>query len=231
MPAPQRILTIVLSRELFDRLKPLLSRDTLDISTVTSGKSSLVLLRNLAFRLIVVEHPLPDMELEELLKEIRSPVSRCKEASVLVLTREDPEALAASLGDPRLTCHTLRAGTDELLMLAANRLGVAARRASRLLVQMKVELGAARILRACQSVNISESGLLLRTDAALPLETQVGLRFSLPHHTGSIELEGSVVRYSNRDSEGLVGLAVHFDSISEEDRQTIAAFIADRTAR
>ena len=230
MPALQHILTVILSRELFDTLKPFLSRETLDISTVTSGKGSLVLLHNLAFHLIVVEHPLPDMEIEELLKEIRSRQSRCQETPVLVLTREDPEAMAASLDDPQATVHTLHASTDELLMLAASRLGVAARRASRLLVKLDVEVGAARILRACQSVNISESGLLLRTKDRLPLDTQVNLHFSLPYHTHGIQTQARVVRHTDRDTDGLVGLAVHFDSISEEDREAIATFIADRTA-
>ena len=229
-PSPQRILTVVLSRELFDKLKPFLGRETLDISTVTSGKGSLVLLHNLTFNLIVLEHPLPDMELAELLQEIRGPESRCAEAPVLVLTREDPETLAVGFDDPQLTCHTLRADADELLMLTANRLGVAARRASRLLVQIRVELGAAQILRACQSVNISESGLLLRSERPLPLETEVDLRFSLPYSTRDIQARGRVVRYTDRDAEGLVGLAVHFDAISDDDREAIASFIADRTA-
>ena len=230
MPAPQLILTIILSRDLFDKLKPFLSRETLDISTVTNGKGSLVLLQNLKFSLIVIEHPLPDMELSELLRELRGPESRCSEAPVLVLTREDPEALTAIYGDPLMTFHTLSDQADALLMLTANQLGVAARRASRLLVQIKVELGAAKILRACQSVNISESGLLLRTERPLPLETEVDLKFSLPYSTRGIQAQGRVVRYTDRDAEGLVGLAVHFDSISGEDREAIATFIADRTA-
>ena len=197
---------------------------------MTNGKGSLVLLRNLAFSLIVVEHPLPDMDLEELLREIRGAESRSAEAPVLVLTRDDPEALAAAFDDPLLTFHPLGAGADELLMLTANRLGVAARRGSRLFVQIKVELGAAQILRACQSVNISESGLLLRTERPLPLETEVDLQFSLPYDTRGIQALGRVVRYTNRDAEGLVGLAVQFDAISDDDREAIAAFIADRTA-
>ncbi len=229
-PSPQRILAIVLSRELFDKLKPFLSRETLDISTATNGKGSLVLVRNLSFSLVVAEHPLPDMDLAELLGEIRGSNSRSAEAPVLVLTREDPAALAAAFDDPRLTFHTLYADPDELLMLTANRLGVAARRASRLMVQIRVELGAAQILRACQSVNISASGLLLRSERSLPLETEVDLRFSLPYSTRDIQARGRVVRYTNRDAEGLVGLAVHFDSISQEDREAIISFIADRTA-
>lgn len=230
MSAPQKILTIILSRELFDKLKPFLSRDTLDIDTATNGKGSLVLLRNLAFSLIVLEHPLPDMDLEELMTEIRGNDSRCAETPVLVLTRENPEALTAALDDSLLTCRSLHASSDELLMLTANQLGVAGRRSSRLLVQIKVELGAAQILRACQSVNISESGLLLRTERPLPLETEVDLRFSLPYSKRAIRAQGRVVRYTDRDAEGLVGLAVNFDSMSDEDREAIASFIADRTA-
>lgn len=227
---PQRILTIVPSRELFNKLKPLLARDTLDISAATSGNGSLVLLRNLALDLIVLEHPLPDMELDELMGEIRGPDSPCAGTPVLALTREDPAVLAARVPDPQLTCHTLAASTDELLMLTANRLGVAARRASRLLVQIKVELGAAQILRACQSVNVSESGMLLRSERPLPIDTEVDLRFSLPYTTRGIQARGRVVRYTDPDAEGLVGLAVHFDAISGDDREAIAAFIADRTA-
>ncbi len=230
MSEPHRILTIVLSRELFDKLTPFLSRKTLDISTATNGKGSLVLLRNLSFSLIVAEHPLPDMDLGELLREIRGTESRSVDAPVLVLTREDPEEVAASRDDPLLTVHTLLAGADELLMLTANRLGVAARRSSRMLVQMKVELGAAQILRACQSVNISETGLLLRSERPLPLETEVDLRFSLPYSSRSIQTRGRVVRYTNRGAEGFVGLAVQFDDIGDEDREAIVAFIADRAA-
>ena len=230
VPAAQRILTIVLSRELFDKLKPFLGRETLDISTATNGKGSLVLLHNLAFSLIVVEHPLPDMDFAELMAEIRGAESRSHESPVLVLTRQDPEALTAIYDDPLLTFHTLHAEADELLMLTANRLGVAARRASRLLVQIRVELGAAQIMRACQSVNISESGLLLRSERPLPLETEVDLRFSLPYSTRNIQAQGRVVRYTDPDAEGLVGLAVHFDAIGDEDREAIASFIADRAA-
>ncbi|MFQ5349428.1 MAG: response regulator [Thermoanaerobaculia bacterium] len=226
----QRILTIVISRELFDKLKPFLSRRTLDISTVTNGKGSLVLLHNLAFDLILLEHPLPDMELAELMSEIRGPESHCTETPVLALTREDPEALAAEFGDPQLTFHTLHASADELLMLTADRLGVAARRATRLPVQITVEPGAAQILRACQSVNMSESGMLLRTERPLPLETQVDLRFTLPSGSQTIGARGRVVRYSDPDAEGLVGLAIRFDSIEDENREAIATFIADRTA-
>lgn len=229
-PPIQRILAIVLSRELFDKLKPFLSRQRLDISTTTSGKGSLVLLRNLQFSLIVIEHPLPDMDFAELLAEIRGATSRSAEAPVLVFTRGEPEALAALHYDPRLTFHTLHDGADKLLMLTARKLGVAARRASRLLVQMKVELGAAQILRACQSVNISESGLLLRSEQPLPLETTVDLRFTMPYTTRSIAARGRVVRYTDPDAEGLVGLAVQFDSIREDDREAIATFIADRSA-
>lgn len=230
MSEPLRILTIVLSRELFDKLRPFLSRDTLDISTATNGKGSLVLLRNLSFSLIVAEHPLPDMSLEDLLRELRGAKSRCVDTPILVLTRDDPGALAASIDDPLLTVRTLQTGADELLMLTANRLGVAARQASRMLVQIKVELGAAQILRACQSVNISETGLLLRSERPLPLETEVDLRFSLPYSSRSIQTRGRVVRYTNRGAEGFVGLAVQFDDIGDEDREAIVAFIADRAA-
>jgi len=228
LPATQCILTIVLSRELFDKLKPFLDRETLDISTVTNGKGSLVLLRNLAFSLIVLEHPLPDMDLEELLAEIRGAESRSTNASVLVLTREDPELLAAAFDDPQLTFHTVRASADELLKLTANQLGVAARCANRLLVQIKVAFGDACILRACESTDISQTGLLLRSDRPLPLETEVDLRFTLPYSTHSIQAQGRVVRHTDSDAAGQVGLAVHFDSISEEDRETIGMFIADR---
>jgi CheY-like chemotaxis protein len=229
LTAAQRILTIILGRELFDKLRPFLGRETLDISTATNARGSLVLVRNLAFNLIVVEHPLPDMELTELVQEIRGRGSACRESPLLVLTREDPATLAAALDDPLATCQTLHAGSDELLMLTARCLGIATRR-GRLLVQLKVELGAASIQRACQSENISESGLLLRTDWPLPLQTDVELGFSLPYSGCGIRARGRIVRYTDPDAEGLVGLAVHFESISEEDREAIATFIAERSA-
>jgi hypothetical protein len=188
-----------------------------------------VLLRNLAFNLVAIEHPLPDLELAQLLEAIRARESHSAEAPVLVLTREDPESLTAQLDDPKLTCHSLAASADELLMLLANRIGVAARRATRLLVHIKVQLGAARMLRVCQSVDISQSGLLVRTERPLPLETKVDLEFSLPYRSNSIKAMGRVVRHTDADSKGRVGLGIHFDSIGEEDRESISSFVADRS--
>ncbi len=230
MTTPKRILALVASRALFDKLEPLLGRSNLDVSTVTSGKSSLVLLNNLAFDLVLIEHPLPDLELEDLLAAMRGSGSPTRETPVLVVTHKPPEGLAERCSDPRLTCCSSAAAAEDLLAAAGQCLGVAVRRATRLLVQIEVELGPAQILRACQSVNISESGLLLRTRRPPPLETDLKLSFDLPRAGRTITARGRVVRHASEDSEGGAGFGVCFTDLQAEDRELLAAFIGERSA-
>lgn len=231
MPESRRILCILPSRELFEKLQPLFGRETLDLTTVTSGRASLVLLRNLAFDLILAEHPLADLGPDELVAEIRSPAAGGGETSVLILTRESPAELAGLLsGDPHLSCHSLEAEQEELLAIIAGRLGVAAREASRLLVQLELQMGPARILRACQTVDISESGMLVRTERMLPVATEVDLAFSLPTSRRSIQARGRVVRQAGSQREGHRGLGIQFTRIAEEDQLALASFLSELAA-
>lgn len=230
MATPKRILALVASRGLFDKLEPLLDRSNLDVSTVTSAKSSLVLLNNLAFDLVLIEHPLPDLELDELLAAMRGSGSPTRETPVLVVTHELPEQLAEACPDPRLTCRSSADGADDLLTTAGLCLGVAVRRATRLLVQIGVELGPGRIKRACQTINISESGMLLRTKRLLPLETAVELSFDLPRTARTITARGRVVRHASPDRDGGTGLGVCFTELETEDRELLTAFIGERSA-
>lgn len=228
MAESRRILCILPSRELFDKLRPLFSRETLDITTVTSGLASLVLLRNLPFDLILAEHPLADLGPDELLAEIRDSAAGRAGMPVLMLTREPAAELAGRLpGDPDLACHSLEAEQEELLGLIASKLGVAAREASRLLVQLEVQMGPARILRACQTVDISASGMLVRTERMLPIATEVDLAFSLPDSRRSIQARGRVVRQAGSEREDQRGLGIRFTSMAADDQQALSGFLAE----
>lgn len=229
MAETPRILSIIASRELFDKLEPLLSRDTLDVSAVTSGKSSLVLLRNLAFSLILVEHPLADLELDEVLEAIRDPNGLTASSRVMVFTRDTPRELDERLADPDLSCHSVHESAVDLLARVAGRIGVAARKASRMLVQLQVEVGPGRIRRVCQTVDISVSGMLLRTDRPLPIDTEVDIGFVLPDPDKLLRTRGRVVRHA-RAAGRPFGMGIEFVDLGRKELERLTAFIAERSA-
>jgi hypothetical protein len=143
----------------------------------------------------------------------------------MVLTNEDPKSLRDELDHRRLSCHPRSASADELMSAIAARLGVAARRACRLLVKLRVEIGPAEFLHVCQTADISESGALLRSKRLLPLHSELDLSFSLPGDPRVIEVRARVVRHAEEDGRP-IGLGVRFTEMGDEERALLTRFIA-----
>lgn len=225
----KRILVIVPGRELLGKLEAFLNRSSLEVNHVTSAQSSLILTNNLSYDLILAEHPMADLGLGEFLASIRSADSPSARCPLLLFAEEERiDALATQL-DGQLD-HVLPATVSggEIERTISRVLGVAARSASRILVRLEVELNPGKLLRACQTVNISTSGMLVRIRQPIAVGTELGIRFNLPGDGRAIEATARVVRHSAPDVEGLRGVGLQLLDLTEDAQDQLAAFVNEQ---
>ncbi len=78
-------------------------------------------------------------------------------------------------------------------------------------------------------LNISKGGLFIKTDEALPLDTIVFLRFTLPGDTKPIETDGKVVWCNNREEKGYFpkGMGIKFLALNSDDAEKIKEFVEE----
>lgn len=117
--------------------------------------------------------------------------------------------------------------------MLAGVLAAGVRRAVRVLVKLSVELddserdGRLRgtLHRACQTVNLSESGMALRTRERLVLGSRISFSFFLPDDDKRIEGEAEVVRRIAPEAEGYEGLGLQFLSFRSDSRKRLREFL------
>jgi len=79
-----------------------------------------------------------------------------------------------------------------------------------------------------EAVNVSETGILLRTELPLAIGTEIELEFALPGQTERLRLHGQVV-WSNGVTDGggrtFTGKGIHFTGYGAGCRALIAAYV------
>jgi uncharacterized protein (TIGR02266 family) len=73
-------------------------------------------------------------------------------------------------------------------------------------------------------LNLSRSGLFVRTDIQPPLDAELSLRFYLPGYPKQLEVAGRAVWIQNT-SNSLPGMGVQFDNIPQLDKKLLQAFV------
>ncbi len=82
-------------------------------------------------------------------------------------------------------------------------------------------------------LNISKGGLFIRTDEALPLNTIVFLRFTMPGDTKPIETEGKVVWCNTNKAKGYFprGMGIKFLNLNIDAAEKIKLFVDEHIAQ
>ena len=83
MEHKKKILAIVPQQEIYDKLEPVLRRDSLDVSRAANATSSLILATNVSYDLIIAEYPLPDLSIVDFLGILQAPTLPCEETPIL----------------------------------------------------------------------------------------------------------------------------------------------------
>jgi uncharacterized protein (TIGR02266 family) len=231
MEQKQKILAIVPQQNLFDKLSEMLGRDSFEVSRAANATGSLILATNVAYDLIVAEYPLPDLSIVDFLGILQAPTLPSADSPILLITRQDHvEGVEKHVADNELvTVASQDSSADSLHSVLAQSLsGVAARKASRLMVQIEAEIDAGKLLRVCQTSNVSETGMLIHTSRLLPLDTEVDISFYLPGDPRPIDGKVMVVRHTDATKEALAGMGVHFTDLATASRDKLRDFVSGR---
>lgn len=228
MEQKQKVLVIVPHPELYLKLEPILKRDTIEVSRSANATSSLILATNVVYDLIVAEYPLPDLSIADFLGILKAPTLPSADTQILLITQEDQiEAVTQhTQTDDRVQVVPSRSSAQFLhSALAGSLVGVADRKASRLMVQFEAKLGAGKLMRICQTSNVSESGLMIHTTRLIPVETEMDVSFYLPGDHRPIDGKVRVVRHSDPQREENVGMGVEFVRLPQPARDKIRDFV------
>lgn len=105
---------------------------------------------------------------------------------------------------------------------------MAQRKTSRLLVQLQLAVETGNLLRACQTSNVSESGMLIHTSRRAPVGSEVEVTFHLPGDPRPIDGAVKVVRHTSPGTEQTQGMGVTFVRLPEGARERLRDYVQGR---
>jgi len=228
MEQKKKVLAIVPQQELYLKLEPVLKRDLIEVSRSANATSSLILATNVTYDLIVVEYPLPDLSIVDFLGILKAPTLPSAQTQILVLTKRDQVETVSqhTEGDDRVKVVPQHASAQFLhSALAGSLRDIAERKKSRLMVQFEAKLGAGKLMRICQTSNVSESGLLIHTTRLIPLETEMNVSFYLPGDPRPIDGRVRVVRHTDPRREEQTGMGVQFVHLPDTAREKLSDYV------
>lgn len=222
--AEKRVLAVGLSQSALDSAREQLIQGSYEIDRAPTARSALTLAREVRFDLLIVSHPQPHLVVRDFLSQLRERSSSSRKARVMIL--------AEDTGDHEL--RGLRAHAVEILPrtetligdLTSKALGGAPRAQVSVMVRLEVNLPYGRSIRICQSENLSESGMLVRSEDTVPLGTTAQASFRLRSGDDPIEARARVIRETVPGE--IPGIALHFDSFTGDSADRLKTFMATR---
>ena len=229
MESTKKILAIITQDSVFEKMEPIFKRASIEVTRATNGTRSLILATNVRYDLVVAEYPLPDLSIVDFLDILQSPTLANAHTGVVLLTRDDhAEDIGTQIDSERVEVLPLSASREALQRHVASSLGVAPRKASRLLVQLEVASESGNFLRACQTSNVSETGMLIHTSRRVPVGSEVEVTFHLPGDSRPIDGVVKVVRHTRPGREETQGMGVTFVRLPEGARERLRDYVQGR---
>jgi len=224
--AEKRVLAVGVPRTTLDSAREKLIQGAYELDMAPTVRSALTLAHDVRFDLLVVGHPLPGLVIRDFLRSLRESASRSKKAKVMILAEDTGDHELRGL---RAHALEILPRTDSLIGdLTRKALGGAARAQVSVMVRLEVELTYGRSIRICQSENLSESGMLVRTEDTVPVGTAATASFRLRSGDDPIEATARVVRETVPGE--IPGIALHFESFANDSEGRLKAFVATRLA-
>ena len=93
------------------------------------------------------------------------------------------------------------------------------------MVRLNVQLAQDKSVVMCQSENISENGMLLRSDRLLPIGTRVTFECSLPGDRMPVSGEAEVMRHAVVDVEKVQGMGLRFIFVKSDGQRRVRSFL------
>lgn len=221
------VLIIGPHRQAHDLFDPLWSELNLEKQHFTSADTALQIMEGgQPPSAVLVSYPLWDSSLDDLLAAMGRVFADNSPLPVVIMAPEKVLFEVAAFEDRGIHVISEDKPAEELRMSLRRLLGHVQRAHPRFIVRMAVAIGSGSVLRACQSEDISLSGMLVLTSEEFPIGSQVRLEFSLSDDDEPIACQAEVVRYTQPDLEKVRGMGMNFLGFEEDGRERLEAFLA-----
>lgn len=209
-----------------NRIEPILVRSRYRVERVPDGRTAILLAQRMRYQYLVVGYPLPDLEFERFAAELRRAPSPSLTARLMLVTSADRIGEASGLRDEGLIAGAVSLGlTDEELEGALTQFMKTAPRVAEVFPVRLYVVGSRAEAILAENVNLSDSGLLVRTDAKLPPGTAVEVALEPRRASRPIVAQAVVVRAARQDSEQVRGLGLQFTGFEGDGRERLAICI------
>lgn len=216
------VLFVGIEFSLFESLSASRSLRDFHSDYISTGSHAVELTELLPYEAIVIAHPLPDYTAEELIDALRKPGSCCRTAAIILLAedaeRSDAERLVEAGANRVLalgeSAADLKKSLERLIQVAPR---VRARIISRLVIPGS--LGASRVM--CQTVNLSESGMLVQTPQHCEPGLLLDFELMLPGEKAPVRGRARVIRRAQPRRERVTGLGLQFAELPRDDSKRL----------
>jgi len=203
----------------------LLQRSDYELFAASSGAEALEIIERETLDLVLLDYVLPDTTGDEVVRRIRASELNPEVGIVIVTARGMREHVdkcmaagcSAFLYKP-VTRTTLCNHVQDMLR-------VPARRHVRTLVRLQVNARNRERFFFGNTVNLSESGLLLETPLELSMGETMSLRFFLPGEEEAMACRARVTRRTPTDRVGEWVYGLNFEELGAGARERIAGFV------
>ena len=222
----QSIVIVGPHRQVHDLFNPLWAELEIEKQRFGSADAALeVMLSGDPPRAVLVSYPLWDTSLDDLLAAMGRKLTTDQPVPVIVLAQENVLFEAAAYEERGVIVLSEGKEPEELRKALRDLLGQTQRAHPRVIVRMSVQVGTGAVLRACQSEDISLSGMLIRTSEEFPMGSELKLEFALRDDHEPLQCDAEVVRYTQPDAAKIRGMGVHFLSFVEDGRERLEEFL------
>ena len=228
--ADTKVLAAGIERGTFEHLAPVLRRGAVQVDWVATPEAGVDVAGEHRYDVILMDAVPCDWPLEKVVRSFRDPSSPSRGAAILVLAEPDQVDVARALRSRGVNRVMLVTDPPEIICdQMANLIKVAPRVQVRLATNVEAALGKSGQELFCQTVNLSSTGMLIRTQHRPPLGTPVVFKIRLSDAAGTIFGRGEIVRHATMGRGGVDGVAIRFVGFDKDGAQQLQRYMENLT--
>jgi CheY-like chemotaxis protein len=225
-----KVLAAGIERATFERLAPVIRRDAVKVDWVATPEAGVNMATEHRYDVILMDAEPCDWPLEKVVRSFRDASSPSRTAAILVLAEPDQVDVARALRSRGVNRVMLVTDPPEIICdQMANLLEVAPRIQVRLATNVEAALGDKGRELFCQTVNLSATGMLIRTRHRPPLGTPVVFKINLADEFGELCGRGELVRHTATGRGEIDGVAIRFVSFASDGAERLQDYLEGLT--
>jgi len=229
--ADTKVLAAGIERMMFEKLAPVLRRDAVQVDWIATPEAGVNLAGEHRYDVILMDAVPCDWPLEKVVRSFRESSSPSRGAAILLLAEPDQVDVARALRSRGVNRVMLVTDPPEIICdQMATLLEVAPRVEIRLATNVEAALGNTGRELFCQTVNLSSTGMLIRTQHRPPLGTPVVFKIHFSETAGTIYGRGDIVRHATTGQGGVDGVAIRFVSFAKDGAELLQTYMERLTA-